>query len=54
MQEAISSETSLPDMQWDLEKCQIRRLSDYGVTVSIFKYGDCASQDGQIGENVGL
>ena len=31
------------DTQWDLKTCQIRRLSDYRVSLTILYYGDCTS-----------
>ena len=54
------SETSLirhsmgPENNVGLGGCWIRRLLDYGVSLTILTYGDCTSYNGRIRENVGL
>ena len=41
----------LSDTQWDLKNVSdYRRLLDYGVTITILKYGDCIPSDGRIKE----
>jgi hypothetical protein len=35
-------------------RVRVQRLSDYPVSLSTVKHGDCPSESGQIRENVGL
>ena len=50
----LCSEALQSNTQWGLKKSQIRRLSDYRVTLVVLQYGNCISRDGRIRKNVGL